>query len=83
MQDEIQTVSLDGAKYGVKDLTPRVIEGFNMLVKLQAEIKEQAYEMQKLDAAQTVTIAQVKQFLKEDKIKEHTEDGDNKDDTAT
>jgi len=83
MQDEIQTVSLDGAKYGVEDLTPRVIEGFNMLVKLQAEIKEQAYEMQKLDAAQTVTIAQVKQFLKEDKIKEHTEDGDNKDDTAT
>ena len=74
MQDEIQTVSLDGAKYGVKDLTPRVIEGFNMLVKLQTELKEQAYEMQKLDAAQTMVISQVKQFIEEDKIKEHKED---------
>ena len=82
MQDEIQTVSLDGTKYGVKDLTPRVVEGFNMLVKLQAEIKEQAYEMQKLDAAQTMVISQVKQFIEEDKIKEHKEDGGEKD-TAT
>jgi len=74
MQDEIQTVSLDGAKYGVKDLTPRVIEGFNVLVKLQAEIKEQSYEMQKLDAAQATIIAQVKQCIEEDKIEEHKED---------
>jgi len=74
MQDEIQTVSLDGTKYGVKDLTPRVVDGFNVLVKLQAEIKEQAYEMQKLDAAQATIIAKVKQLIAEDKIKEYEED---------
>ena len=74
MQDEVQTVSLDGAKYGVKDLSTRVIEGFNTLDKLQGEIKEQAYEIQKLDAAQAMVISQLKQFIEEDKIKEYEED---------
>lgn len=67
----IQTVSLEGIHYKVEDLTPRIVEAFNTLVKLQTEIKEQSYEMQKLDAAQKMVIIDVKQFIREDKIQEH------------
>ena len=32
---QIETIEFDGIKYAVDDLTPRVIDGFNMLIKLQ------------------------------------------------
>ena len=31
--NELKTVNFDGLEYKIEDLTPRTIEGFNMLVK--------------------------------------------------
>jgi len=31
----IENIDFDGDKFLIEDLTPRVIEGFNMLVRLQ------------------------------------------------
>jgi hypothetical protein len=33
--NDLKTVNFDGFEYKIEDLTPRAIEGFNMLVKLQ------------------------------------------------
>ena len=70
----IETIDFDGSKYSVEDLTPRVIEGFNMLMRLQNEITEQAYQLKKSQAAQIQMSDDLKTNIKEDKIKEIEEE---------
>ena len=70
----IETIDFDGSKYSVEDLTPRVIEGFNMLMRLQNEITEQAYQLKKSQAAQIQMSDDLKTNIKEDKVKEIEEE---------
>lgn len=66
---QIEAVNFDGDRYAVADLTPRVLEGFNMLVRLQQDVQEQAYQLKKSQGAQTSVSAEIKSMINEDKIK--------------
>ena len=66
---QIEAVNFDGDRYAVDDLTPRVLEGFNMLVRLQQDVQEQAYQLRKSQGAQTSVSAEIKSMIKEDKVK--------------
>ncbi len=66
--NEIQTVNFDGLEYKIKDLTPRTIEGFNLLVKLQKEIADISYDLRVNQAAQKLISEELKANLREDKI---------------
>ena len=68
-QPEIKTIDFEGVKYNTEDLTPRVIEGFNMLIKLQGEVAEQSYQLRKSQAAQQGMSAELGVLITEDKIK--------------
>ena len=67
--NELKTVNFDGLEYKIEDLTPRTIEGFNMLVKLQSAIAEIAFDLKVKQSAQLHISEEVKSFIKEDKIK--------------
>ena len=67
--NELETVNFDGLEYKIEDLTPRTIEGFNMLVKLQQDIAKISYDLKVNQAAQKVISEELKVFLKEDKVK--------------
>ena len=67
--NELKTVNFDGLEYKIEDLTPRTIEGFNMLVKLQQDIAKISYDLKVNQAAQKVISEELKVFLKEDKVK--------------
>ena len=66
---QIEAVNFDGDRYAVDDLTPRVLEGFNMLVRLQQDVQERAYQLKKSQGAQTSVSAEIKSMIKEDKVK--------------
>ena len=67
--NDLKTVNFDGFEYKIEDLTPRAIEGFNMLVKLQQEIANISYDLRINQAAQKLISEELKTILKEDKIK--------------
>jgi hypothetical protein len=67
--NDLKTVNFDGFEYKIEDLTPRAIEGFNMLVKLQQEIANISYDLRINQAAQKLISEELKTTLKEDKIK--------------
>lgn len=67
--NDLKTVNFDGFEYKIEDLTPRAIEGFNMLVKLQQEIANISYDLRINQAAQKLISEELKITLKEDKIK--------------
>jgi hypothetical protein len=66
---QIETINFDGDSYEVEALTPRVLEGFNMLVRVQQDVQEQAYQLKKSQAAQGSIAAEIKAMIAEDKIK--------------
>ena len=68
LDGQIKTIDFDGVKYVVEELTPRIIDGFNMLIKLQNEIAEQSYQLRKSQAAQTGLSVELKENLVADKI---------------
>jgi hypothetical protein len=67
--NKIETVNFDGLEYKIEDLTPRTLEGFNMLVKLQQEIAKVSYELRINQAAQKQISEELKVAIREDKIK--------------
>ena len=67
--NDLKTVNFDGFEYKIEDLTPRAIEGFNMLVKLQQAIADISYDLRINQAAQKLLSEELKTILKEDKIK--------------
>ncbi len=66
---KIETVNFDGEAYAVEDLTSRVVEGFNTLVRLQQDVQEQAYQLKKSQSAQNSVSGELKAMIQEDKIK--------------
>jgi hypothetical protein len=78
----IETIDFDGDNYAIESLTPRVIEGFNMLVRLQQDVQGQAYELKKSQAAQVSVSEELKAMIKEDKIKSNIDIVDDTNDTS-
>ena len=78
----IENIDFDGVNYAIASLTPRVIEGFNMLVRLQQDVQGQAYELKKTQAAQVSVSEELKTMIKEDKIKPNIDIVDDTDDTS-
>ena len=68
-QPQIKTVNFEGKQYDTEDLTPRVVEGFNMLINLQGEVVEQSYQLKKSQAAQEKMSQDIGVMIAEDKIK--------------
>ena len=66
---QIETINFDGEAYSVEDLTSRVVDGFNTLVRLQQDVQEQAYPLKKSQSAQGAVSAEIKAMITEDKIK--------------
>ena len=67
--DKIKEINFDGDTYLIEDLTPRVIDGFNMLAKLQQEIADISYQLKKCQAAQVHSSKELKEAIQDDKIK--------------
>ena len=67
--NEIKTVNFEGKEYAIKDLTPRTLDGFNMLVKLQQKIASISYDLRVNQAAQKQISEDLKLALEEDEIK--------------
>lgn len=68
-ESQIKTVNFENENYKIEDLTPRAIEGFNMLIKLNQELADVTYQLKKCQAAQVHTSQELKNIIKEDKIK--------------
>jgi hypothetical protein len=73
-QQQIKTINFDNQNYNIEDLTPRAIEGFNMLIKLNQELADITYQLKKCQAAQVHTSEELKGIIEEDKIKPVVED---------
>ena len=64
-----QLINFDGKQYDITQMTDRVAQQFNMLVRLQSEWQEADFNLRKVEAAQKTTVTELQVFLKEDKIK--------------
>jgi hypothetical protein len=68
-ENQVKTINFDGVQYNIEDLTPRTADGFNSLVRIQQEINELAYQLKVKQAAQIQFSSDLKNNLKEDKVK--------------
>jgi hypothetical protein len=68
-ENQVKTINFDGIQYNIEDLTPRTADGFNSLVRIQQEINELAYQLKVKQAAQVQFSSDLKNNLKEDKVK--------------
>ena len=68
-KQELDSVNFGGEQYLIENLTPRVLEHLNLLVKLQGAIAELAFDLKVKQSAQLHISEEVKAFIKEDKIK--------------
>jgi hypothetical protein len=68
-ENQVKTINFDGIQYNIEDLTPRTADGFNSLVRIQQEINELAYQLKVKQAAQIQFSSDLKNSLKEDKVK--------------
>ena len=70
MSDEtkIDSVNFNGEQYLLENLTPRVMDSLNVLIKLQGGIAELALDLKVKQSAQMHISEEVKKFIEEDKI---------------
>jgi hypothetical protein len=78
---QVKEINFNGKIYEIESLTPRVINSFNNLVKLQSELNEIAYVAAVKQAAQKQMSLELEGMIKEDKIKEIAEQEQVKDDS--
>tara|TARA_R110002012_G_scaffold4956_2_gene22594 strand:+ start:1692 stop:1937 length:246 start_codon:yes stop_codon:yes gene_type:complete len=67
-KQEIDSVNFNGEQYLIKNLTPRVLDHLNLLIKLQGAIAEVAVDLKVKQSAQLHISEEVKAFIEEDKI---------------
>ena len=68
-EQKIDSVNFNGKQYLLENLTPRVLEHLNLLIKLQAQIADIAFDLKVKQSAQLHISEEIKVFIKEDKIK--------------
>ena len=64
-----QVINFDGKQYDIAQMTDRVADQFNMLVRLQSEWQDANFNLRMIEAAQKTTVTELQVFLKEDKVK--------------
>ena len=64
-----QLKNFDGKQYDIAQMTDRVADQFNMLVRLQSEWQDANFNLRMIEAAQKTTVTELQVFLKEDKVK--------------
>ena len=69
MSDEAQTITFDNETYNVADLNEQVVQHFNILMKMQSESTEQAYQLSKTNVALETMSGRFKTLLDESEIK--------------
>ena len=69
MSDEAQTITFDNETYNVTDLNEQVVQHFNILMKMQSESTEQAYQLSKTNVALETMSDRFKTLLDESEIK--------------
>jgi hypothetical protein len=67
-ETKIDSVNFNGEQYLLENLTPRVMDSLNVLIKLQSGIAELALDLKVKQSAQIHISEEVKNFIKEDKI---------------
>jgi len=67
--NQIQEVTFDGESYSIENLTPRAIESFNTLFKGQQKLNDLAIEVRLAQAGISALTEDLRNILKEDKIK--------------
>ena len=68
-KQEINSVNFGGEQYLLTDLTPRVMDTLNLLIKLQSQIGEIAFDLKVKQSAQIHISEEVKTFIEDDDIK--------------
>tara|TARA_R110000765_G_scaffold17040_1_gene47014 strand:- start:394 stop:639 length:246 start_codon:yes stop_codon:yes gene_type:complete len=68
-KQEIDSVNFGGEQYLLTDLTPRVMDTLNLLIKLQSQIGEIAFDLKVKQSAQIHISEEVKTFIEDDDIK--------------
>tara|TARA_R100000458_G_scaffold33335_2_gene30648 strand:+ start:544 stop:789 length:246 start_codon:yes stop_codon:yes gene_type:complete len=76
-KQEIDSVNFGGEQYLIENLTPRVLDHLNLLVKLQGAIAELAFDLKVKQSAQLHISEEVNAFIKEDKIKPNPKEDNN------
>ena len=73
-------ISFDGEQYLLTDLTPEIAGMFNMLLRINKELEEAAYIVQRTQVSQAFFVKEIKKALVDSDIKpippEEEEDGD-------
>ena len=73
-------ISFDGEQYLLTDLTPEIAGMFNMLLRINKELEEAAYIVQRTQGSQSFFVKEIKKALVDADIKpippEEEEDGD-------
>lgn len=67
-ETKIDSVNFNGEQYLLENLTPRVMDSLNVLIKLQGGIAELALDLKVKQSAQIHISEEVKKFIEEDKI---------------
>ena len=68
-KQEIDSVNFGGEQYLLTDLTPRVMDTLNLLIKLRSQIGEIAFDLKVKQSAQLHISTKVKTFIEDDDIK--------------
>ena len=67
--NKIKEINFDGKVYLIEDLTPRIIDSLSVLFNAQQEANKKASELTIFQAAQSAITENIRNFIKEDKIK--------------
>lgn len=63
-----QQLTFNGETYNVEDLTPKAIEGFNLLINVQQKLNNLSTEVRVLQASQVGLEIEFTKIIDEDKI---------------
>jgi hypothetical protein len=63
-----QQLTFNGETYSVEDLTPRAIEGFNLLINVQQKLNNLSTEVRVLQASQVGLEIEFTKIIEEDAI---------------
>ena len=68
-QKQPEINNFDGEQYLISDLTPELALKFNMLIRINREVEDAAYVLQRTQASQSFYIKDIKKGLVDEDIK--------------
>ena len=68
-QKQPEIINFDGEQYLISDLTPELALKFNMLIRINREVEDAGYVLQRTQASQSFYIKDIKKGLVDEDIK--------------